>query len=62
MFQAVISYLFPMKAAVGVRAETKNEAESILKDNFSDCLNFEIHELEPATADQEKQLTGSICH
>lgn len=62
VYQAVVSYLCPMKAAIGIRAQDKKEAEEIIKENFSDYIDFELISLEPATPEQINQLKGNTTH
>lgn len=62
VYQAVVSYLHPVKAAIGVKAETIKEAENIVKENFENHLDFELISLEPASIDQIKQLQGEVEH
>lgn len=51
LFIANVSYMTPVKNVIGVYADTKEDAEEMLRDTYGNQLNFELHTLEIAPDD-----------
>lgn len=54
LYIANISYLVPTKNFVGVYANTKQEAQTIVEDVYGQYLNFELQSIDVAAADIAK--------
>ena len=61
-YQAVVSYMMPIKAAVGIKAKNRKEAEGIVNSHYSGFLNYELHSLDIAPHDTTRQLIEGIIH
>ncbi len=57
-----MSYLSPIKISVGVIANSKQEAEEVLTEKYTEALNFKIIHLDNATPDIAKQLMETKEH